>query len=270
MNDNGAPKKDSQLNISNYEKMLAQPPQAFEWLRFDSNNDCNVHCVYCHNSRSKALISPEELTVFLDRNVEKVENFQVGCTMEPTLDPRLTDFLLLIGTSKGRPSKVFKLQTNGILLHRHDLSKMRDAGLNLVSVSIDSADPEIHKALRGGTSMAKVHGNILALRQTLPEVKIQFITTVNKLNVHVMRELVSFGLELGVSRFVFREMFYFPNSKIVDHSRMPSLVLEEGEYETMRRDLLAVFRGRAELSFADAATLERSRIRIRADSLKNF
>src|SRR5712691_13091708 len=140
-------KKDAQLNVHNFQTMRAQPPEEFEALRIDSNNDCNVHCVYCHNDRSKDVISSEDLQAFLHQNVVSVENAQVGCVMEPTLDPRLADVVSMIAASKARGTETFILHFYGIVLHRHDLERMRDAGLTHLSVSIDAADPAIHKAL---------------------------------------------------------------------------------------------------------------------------
>jgi MoaA/NifB/PqqE/SkfB family radical SAM enzyme len=259
-------KKDAQLNVYNFAAMRAQPPQEFEFLRLDSNNDCNVHCVYCHNHRSKDSIPTEDLSAFLDQNVMSVEHVQVGCIMEPTLDPRLADVVSMIAASRTRAKQMFILQTNGILLHRHDNQKMRDAGLTDLSVSIDAADPAIHKALRGGTSMAKVHSNITAFRTSCPSVKVTFITTVTKLNIDGMSDLVLFGLSLGVEKFILREVFYHPTNDIVDHSRMPSLVLDEDEFARMKGQVLRDFEGKAEFLFADVPTLERYTAQMRVDS----
>jgi MoaA/NifB/PqqE/SkfB family radical SAM enzyme len=261
-------KKDSQLNVYNFAAMRAQPPDEFDFLRIDSNNDCNVHCVYCHNHRSKDLISIEDLSAFLEHNVVSVDNFQVGCIMEPTLDPRLADVVALLAASKAPAKQSFMLQTNGILLHRHDHTKMRDAGLTDLSVSIDAADPAIHKALRGGTSMAKVHGNIASFRRDCPSVKVTFITTVTSLNIAGISELVAFGLSLGVEKFVLREVFYYPSSNVVDHSRMPDLVLNESEFAGMKEQVLRQFEGKAEFLFADVPALERYTAKMRVDSLR--
>ena len=77
--------KDSQLNVYNLKQMRQLRPESFDFVRFDPNNDCNVHCVYCHNHRSKDAVDTEELRAFLDENVLTIENFQMGCVMEPTL-----------------------------------------------------------------------------------------------------------------------------------------------------------------------------------------
>ena len=245
------PKRDAQLNVYNLKMMRAQPPLPFEFLRFDPNNDCNVHCVYCHNHRSKDLVDAADLRLFLQENVISVDNFQMGCIMEPTLDPRMCDLMLLVSGSRGKPTQQFLLQTNGILLHRHDHGKMRDAGVNCLSVSIDSADPAVHKVLRGGTSMAKVASNIAAFHKSCPDCEIVFITTVTCANIDGMEALVAFGLDLGARRFVLREVFYVPENDIVDHSRMPDLMLRPGDFARMREKLLARFADQASFEFAD-------------------
>lgn len=260
--------KDAQLNVYNIKKMRSQEPQEFDFVRFDPNNDCNVHCVYCHNHRSTDLVATEEFRAFLEKNVIRVNNFQVGCIMEPTLDPRLSDLLLLIAGSQGKPNKTFLLQTNGILLHRHDHGKMRDAGLTHLSVSIDAADPATHKLLRGGTSFAKVHSNLIAFRKDCPAIDVVFITTVTSMNVDAMEDLVSFGLDLGVAKFILREMFYFPDSNVVDHTRMPALLLKENAFSRMKEGLLTRFGSRTNFEFADAPFLDRTVTKMKADSFR--
>jgi len=260
--------KDSQLNVYNLKQMRRLQPESFDFVRFDPNNDCNVHCVYCHNHRSKDAVDTEELRAFLDENVVTIQNFQVGCVMEPTLDKRLTDLLLLISWSKGRPKDRFILQTNGILLHMHDHARMLEAGLNEVSVSIDAADARTHKALRGGTSIAKVGSNIAAFRKACPDVRVTFITTVTRVNLAEMKPLVEFGLDLGVKHFVMREVFYKPDSDVVDHSKMPDLLLRHGEFDRMAADIRSTFGRRAEFDLADSATLARETARIKNDSFR--
>jgi MoaA/NifB/PqqE/SkfB family radical SAM enzyme len=248
-------KTNALLAFYSISQLRREPPRSFDWLRFDPNNMCNVHCVYCHNGRSPDLVSTDDLAAFLDHNVISTDNVQVGCGMEPTLDPRLADLLLMIHASKARPAKQFVLQTNGILLHRHDLFKMRDAGLTHFSVSIDAADPKITKMLRGGTSLDKVHANLQAVQKTAPQIKIAFVTTVTSLNIGVLVELVEFGLALGVREFNFREMFYFPESDVVDHTKMPPLLLKEGEFKKMQQQVLSAIGTRAYAQFYDAPRL---------------
>lgn len=259
--------KTIQLNVYNIRNMRQLLPQSFESVLLDANNDCNLHCVYCHNPRSKELIDTNDFRRFLEENVISVNFFQVGCGMEPTLDPRLCDLMLMVAHSRARPNQTFRLQTNGIMLHRHDYGKMREAGLNELSVSIDSAEPAIHKALRGGSSLSRVHANLLGFRDACPTIKLMFITTVTSQNIAGIQDLITFGLDAGVSEFVFRQMFYFRESNIVDHSKMRALILTQEAFNEMREGVSAKFGHQANLHFFDSPTLLNMSKKTRTDSL---
>src|SRR5262245_13608495 len=182
--------RDSQLNVYNYKKLRMERPDDFYYVRFDPNNNCNVHCVYCHNHRNKDLVPAEELDAFLRNNVSRLRNFQMGCIMEPTLDKRMADLMLLVANSPKPPENQIILQTNGILLHMHDTAKIHDSRVNRLSVSSDAADPDIHRALRGGTSIAKVANNIKKFMVACPDVQLIFITTVTQINLPAIEHLV--------------------------------------------------------------------------------
>jgi len=246
---------DIQLNVMNIAKLRALPPAAYGVIRFDPNNNCNVHCVYCHNPRSDELIDLEEFRSFLAEKVIAADMFQVGCIMEPTLDKRLSDFMLAVAASPAKPKHTFMLQTNGILLHRHDPAKLIEAGLTILSVSVDSATTDTHKDLRGGTSLPKVQNNIIGFHKACPSVRIVFLTTVTSGNIDEADDLVAWGLSAGVKEFIFRQMFYHPKSGIVDHSRMPGLLVTAEEFAAMKDRVTAKFSQHARLQFVENKVL---------------
>jgi molybdenum cofactor biosynthesis enzyme MoaA len=258
--------QDSQLNVYNFESIMQGPPANYEAVRFDPNNTCNLHCVYCHNHRSDGIIDTARFVEFLNTKVGRVGVFQVGCIMEPTLDKRLADLILQIAKSPAKPGQDFILQTNGILLHRHDQRKMRQAGLTRLSVSMDAADPATQKELRNGTSLQKVLRNIKDFIVACPETSVEFITTVTRANVDKVNDLVALGLEMGIQRFIFREVFYYPENDVVDHWRMPGLILREGEFHRMMERVLGRFEGATNFVFADNHTLHESSKRMITNS----
>jgi MoaA/NifB/PqqE/SkfB family radical SAM enzyme len=205
-----APWLDAQLNVYNVDGMLAH--------------------------RTDQRVDTSHLRRFL-RQIAGLWILQLGCIMEPTLDERLGDLLLEARRCPVGPTDQLILQTNGILLHMHDAAKLREARLTRLSVSIDSADPDIHRALRDGTRLGKVERNRKACRTSCPEVEMHFITTVTRLNIDSLDGLVRLGLDLGVSRFVLREVFYVQDNNVVDHTRMPNLVLRPGDYDHMAETL---------------------------------
>jgi molybdenum cofactor biosynthesis enzyme MoaA len=240
---------DIQLNVRNFAKLKQAPQADYGAIRMDSNNTCNVHCVYCHNPRSAERIDLDEFRQFLTERVVAVETFQVGCVMEPTLDERLADFMLAISRSPARPRRELRLQTNGILLHRHDPGRFIDAGLGTVAISVDSVTAGIHKGLRGGTSLVKVQDNIVAFHEACPKVKLAFLTTVTSENIDMVDDLVEWGIGAGVTSFTFRQMFHDRTSSIVDHERMAGLLVDEAAFAVMRERVQARFTRRAWLHF---------------------
>jgi len=260
--------QDSQLNVYNFQAVMQNPPANYEALRFDPNNKCNLHCVYCHNAQTDDAIDAERFVEFLHTKVGTVQDFQFGCIMEPTLDRRMTDFMLRIAESPAKPVRSYYFQTNGILLHRHDHGKMREAGLTRLSVSIDSADTSIQKELRNGTSLQKVVRNIKEFAVACPETDIHFVTTVTRVNIDKVEDLIALGLDMGVGGFTFREVFYYPGNKnnMVDHARMPKLLLHEGQFDRMIEHVLRRFEGAAEFGFFDNKWLHESSKRMVRDS----
>ena len=217
--------------------LMMSIPLRYLALRFDSNNDCNLRCVYCHNPRSKEIIDTEAFSLFLHSRVLSVSTFQVGCVMEPTLDGRLADLLLIVSHSPAKPTHDFMLQTNGLLLHRHDIGKLREANLTRLSVSMDAANPQIAKSLRSGMSIDRVIRNVSAFRKDCPNTSVEFITTVTSENIDNLEGLINLGNSLNVRRFIFRELFYYPGNDVVDHSRMPGLTLRPGAFAAMEQRL---------------------------------
>jgi MoaA/NifB/PqqE/SkfB family radical SAM enzyme len=211
-------------------------------------------------------LDTEELRAFLRDKVISTINFQVGCVMEPTLDPRLGDLMILIANSPAKPQENFMLQTNGTLLHRHDHEKFRSAGLTELSVSVDSVEPETQKSLRSGMSLEKVLRNVEGFRRACPTIKVTFIATVTKANISKMPAMVASAINSGIESFVFREVFYHRDNDIVDHTRMPDLVLEERDFELMAQVLQSEFGSRASLTFADRRYLDASSEKMVTDS----
>ena len=227
------------LNVNCIDVMLAKPKLSYDWLRFDSNDDCNLHCVYCHNSRSSGQLEPEQLQQFLTHNAQEIENFQFGCRMEPTLDPRLVEFMELLHYSAARPTRQVVLQTNATLLHRHDSARMMAAGLKAVNVSIDTIDEAVFAQMRGGAKIGKVLRNLERFKSEQPEVIFRFIVTVAKSNLHHVDELTAFAVSVGAGALHLREMMFFSESNVVDHEKMADLVLDEGEFASMVADVTA-------------------------------
>ena len=254
--------EDCQLNAHNFAVMAQRQPARYGALRFDPNDTCNLHCVYCHNTRSTWSVDLEALRDFLAVKVLGVDYFQVGCVMEPTLDKRLAEIIELIGGSPARPGHTFILQTNGLLLHRHDHARMAAAGLTNLSVSLDVADADLQRVLRGGMSIAKLLRNVAGFRAAVPQIAIEFIAVMTSANVAQAEQLAALAIDAGAQRLIFRELLYYPESTIVEHARMAALLLMPGEFEAMTARLRERYEGRIDMVFAPNTELHDSVIRM--------
>jgi hypothetical protein len=67
---------------------------------------------------------------------------------------------------------------------------------------------------------------------------------------------------------VLREVFYHPDNDVVDHARVPELLLRPGEYGAMVVRLQEQFGNRAAFDFADEARLAAAEQKMLADSLR--
>jgi molybdenum cofactor biosynthesis enzyme MoaA len=175
--------------------------------------------------------------------------------MEPSLDKRLVTLLQMIAGSPAKPTRQFKVHTNGTLLNRHDALMMAEAGLTHLSISIDTANEKTFSELRGGAKLERIFRNVKQFCETCPEITVQFIATVTQTNVDEMDLLVEKGVAIGAKRFHFREMFHDPRSPIVDHQKMEKLLLPPGRFHRMKTHIEDTYGDRVGLFFVDSPAI---------------
>ena len=257
------------FNVNCQDIMLAKPPLPYGWLRFDSNNDCNLHCAYCHNSRSAEIMELDTFRDFLERNVTGVENFQFGCRMEPTLDQRLVTFMEALHASPVRASQSVVLQTNATLLNRHDSARMVAAGLTDMQISIDTLNPASFAELRGGARIERILRNIERFSAAQPEVRIKFIATVSTTNLADIEDLIAFAASVGARAVILREMFHMPGTAHMDDARVARMVLPTGAFDAMAEQMQERFAGQIILNCINTAGVSAHAARVQAHSYAN-
>jgi MoaA/NifB/PqqE/SkfB family radical SAM enzyme len=212
------------------------------------------------------MIGKGELEAYFAENVLGVDNLQFGCGMEPTIDARLADLIEMAASSNANPGNRFALQTNGLMLHQHDLERFKQAGLNLLSVSMDSTHSQTHRQLRGGSSVEKIIRNLRSFRSTCPEISLQILAVVTKLNIDDAESLAEFAIELGAKRMVYREMVYLPESQNIDHEQVRELIVPPGAFLAMRDRVLQQHEGKIQFSFLGTEHLKDYGKKSRANS----
>lgn len=247
----------SHLNIDDSKFLDSQDVNLF---LLDTIYTCNLHCLYCHNRRHKEKLSLSQLQSFLDKKIRHVNMFQIGCAMEPTMDNRLLSFAKLIQQSHAKPKNSFRLQTNGTLLHKHDIPALLDVGLNNFHISFDSTDELVHKTLRGGSDLKIIKSNIEHLASNHPQAKIIFVCTVNKLNLDGLNDLCKYAVFNNIQSINFRKMFYFPNSQIIkEHDTMANIALSNDEFLLKMKEIKDAYSKSLNIIYQDDAQHEKRR-----------
>lgn len=159
--------------------VLDQHARALGNLRLSVTDRCNLRCAYCMPEEEYTwlpradLLSFEELAAlvdaFLDLGVDRVR-LTGG---EPLLRRDLPALVRLLAARRPR-LRDLALTTNGLLL-AGQAEELRAAGLDRVTVSLDTLDPARFKALTRRDDHARVLAGIEAARATWGTLKLDAV-----------------------------------------------------------------------------------------------
>lgn len=132
-------------------------------------NKCNLKCVMCpyHSPTYKPVhksdyfeayrpMSPEVFSKIADYAGKNKIALQFGQIEEPLMHKGIVDFLR---EAKAKGVPYIHMTTNGTLLTREKADALVDSGLTSLMVSLDAANPETYKEIRGG-DLAEVDANL--------------------------------------------------------------------------------------------------------------
>lgn len=112
------------------------------------------------------------------------------------------DLFELITYARGKGMAVH-LNTNGLLLRDKNVALLKATGVETVSISIESTDPEIHDAIRGKGTFEHTLQGVRKLRAAAPEIKIGLNNVMNKHNIGSLAEMVRFAQAEGLNQVKF-------------------------------------------------------------------
>jgi radical SAM protein with 4Fe4S-binding SPASM domain len=185
---------------------------------------CNLACEYCRASASatpdEAELSTEEALAFIDQ-VAPERPMIILSGGEPLLRP---DIFTLAKYATDRGVRV-SLATNGTLLSPEIVEKMKRAGINRVSISLDGPGPEVHDKVRGLGSFDLAMRGIDYLRG---KVDFQINMTITRENLDQVRATMDLAEELGA--VAFHLFFLVPTGR----GREDELVTPEEQDEILR------------------------------------
>jgi heme b synthase len=171
-----------------------------QMLAWEITRSCNLFCAHCRSSSTadayKDELSTEECLCLIDRIVEVGKPVLILTGGEPLLRQGLFQ---IAGYAVKKGLRVV-MGTNGTLITENIAAKLKETPISRVAVSIDFPTKELQDKFRGKTGAfeAAISG-IARLRQEGVEVQIN--STITKLNVKYLNELLELAIELGAVAF---------------------------------------------------------------------
>jgi MoaA/NifB/PqqE/SkfB family radical SAM enzyme len=158
-------------------------------------SQCNMRCEHCSadtlRDDSRPMMQAQDYAE-LAREFDRMRVIRVNLTGgEPLLRKDLDDIILSLGPKK----RHIKLQTNGVLLTRERIRQLKNAGLNAVSISLDSMDPEEYASFRGVPSEnhRRVLDNAEAVRRAGLQLSVSFVLTHDNLRSESVADVIEYA-----------------------------------------------------------------------------
>lgn len=189
-------------------RRVKTPPNSIPFLILWVTNKCNLRCKMCDlwkvdPATFSQELSTEEWYEVIDSAV-KMHTMVISITGgEPFLRPDIFQILKRI-----RENKIaHHVCTNGILLNRAIIERLKDVPPNSISISLDSDQAEVHNKLRGADCFHTIVEGIQLLRRNLPNIKIGINCLICKQNLRGITRMVSFAESLGADQIKFAPIF---------------------------------------------------------------
>jgi radical SAM protein with 4Fe4S-binding SPASM domain len=198
-------------------------------------NACNLRCKHCYQGAGR--MSRDELGLKERLNIvdQLVDNDVVAIAFSGG-EPLLRDDFWEVARYASHNGLYLSLATNGTLLTKDVVRRLRDVGIEYFEISLDSVDPSKHDAFRGvsGAWERTVAGikNVVAQEGAYSCIA----NTITNENYRELEELVTFSKKLGVDRtLIFNFIPVGRGSDIVDVDLPPAV--REGILQQMYRHL---------------------------------
>ena len=171
----------------------AAPPPAR--IDLEITTRCQCACPRCARTLFPILARPIDMSrVLFERVIGECsgagEIIFVGLG-EPLLHPDLPFFVSTCARLQMNVSVV----TNGLMAEPHLVETLFESGLGEITFSIDSADPERFRLLRGGADLRRVLANFRAVREGRHK---SIFVTLSRQNVGDLRGLVDLAVNEGL------------------------------------------------------------------------
>ncbi len=178
---------------------------------------CNLRCQHCithapeltQSGRARGL-RPWLLDA-LREPFAAADYFAFAHGGESLTSPALFDVLAAIKQARGTRPYDAHLLTNGMLLRAATTSRLIDAGVTSIMISLDGATAETNDAIRAGGKIATVLANIRdavrVRRERNTDLRLGLSTVVGRTNVDELDAIATLAVDLGVDWLKIEETY---------------------------------------------------------------
>ena len=169
---------------------------------WDFTHKCNLSCKHCYSNAGAASLQKELTTKEALNVVDQLADFGVAALAFSGGEPLIRKDFFEVASHAAKRGLYVSVATNGTLLTKENVKKLKQAKINYVEVSIDGATAQTHDSFRGvpGAFDKAVAGLKNCVEADLCAC---IATTATKSNLSEMPGILDLAEEIGAERFTY-------------------------------------------------------------------
>lgn len=221
-------------------RYLERPPHYVPILLFFITHRCNLRCKMCgvcdQNPRREE--APELGLKECEEIIAGAARLKTSLMLISGGEALLRKDLVLHTIRVGRANGIAAhLCTNGLLLTPDAVAELREAGLETVSVSVESPQRDVHDSLRGSGTYDAAIGGIRLLRETAPEIRVGINCTITASNFRNLDAMVPFAESLGAHQIKFAPVHTNLLHRKKDYGALQDLFFSEEQLPQLEEEI---------------------------------
>ncbi|MBN2110360.1 MAG: radical SAM protein [Methanosarcinaceae archaeon] len=184
-----------------------------EQITISITEECPNRCIHCAlpDTKNKARLSPDVVKSIIDQSQDMGTTLIIFDGGEPLLYEGLEELISHVDQSRAIPG----LFTSGVGLTPERASGLKDAGLSMLSVSLDSANEAGHDFMRGRSGV--FNEAIAAIKNGLDAgLLVDMYVVLSPGNIDELDDFYELAKDLGVHELSFYEIV--PTGRWQDHA----------------------------------------------------
>ena len=185
-------------------------PYPLRIVAWEATRRCSLNCRHCRANAADSEFTGELSTTDAKKMLDSLASFAQPMLILTGGDPMLREDIYELAAYAGKSGMNVVLAACGALVNSETAAKMKDSGIQAISISIDGMDAETHDAFRGVPGAFETALTALA-RAKAAGLPVQINTTVSKLNVSQLRQI--YNLAVGQGAAILDFFFLVPTGR---------------------------------------------------------